>query len=223
MVIKTGIPSPDEAGIEVKLNRDEYIIATTTGLNRAEAHTRATPVGKTALRSHSEGAIGEMMVCKHLGIPFNNVITGEYPGDVDVKILDYRVDVKATNYWDDPVLLVKQKVAESEDAKSDMYINVRLRDEGRIPHRGEIMGFISRDNMLDRFVPRNWPENTPWPNYAIEWGSYNLFEKFEERLPDYERENPIVRRSTADIIEHIDFSFLGYGDPPKQTAFGEWL
>lgn len=208
----------DKKSVRVELDKDEYTLAITTGVNRAESHPDSTPMGKSndAIRSHPEGAVGEMMVCKYFGVNFDNTIkeTGIYPGDTDLMIGDKQVDVKGTTWIDDPYLLVKKKLAHI--AESDIYIAVMMDGEGDIPHVGHIVGWAWHSVLIQQ-EPQDFPPKYPHMNYTQDWKTLNnireLWEEFSD--DDIERESPIVRESTSDVLEEMDTEWLSSSEKRK--------
>lgn len=154
-----------EKSIEVELSYDKYQYALGYGARRSASYVDYgvdTARSKSVHRTHLEGAVGEMMVCKHFGVNFDDrVIKGGDEGN-DLDIGGESVDVKANTY-ENPDLQVK-----TSSTKSDIYILVHLVCDpiDPIPMSGKIVGYMRKEDVLE-YEPGRY--TTDLEGYSINW------------------------------------------------------
>lgn len=211
--------------VEIELNRDEYMLAVATGVIRAEIYDN-TPRGKDeegekkdSLQTSVEGAIGEMIVCKFLGVNFNSSVTDIYTGDSDIVIGDIIIDVKSSVGYDEPWLIVKENLVRNGEA--EYYVCVYL-EEGLIPYKGTIIGWKRSDWLENNLEPTRKFKNKPlhFYNYVIDQRTQNYIYDLVKELPYSGREENIVEQNIGELLERIDLNFLGYN--MRQTGVNEW-
>lgn len=204
-----------DKAVPVTLSKDEYVLAILSGVNTLESNIKPTPIGKSGILSHAEGALGEMMVCKYFGVRFNNSVSDEYPGDIDYLIGDYKIDVKAT-LSNNARLRVKKALVENGDA--NIYVNVKLKSneieygqEGKtryaFPYRGEIVGWKTSDWLENNLNPTDRNGKLRFLNYLLDWSDQNNIRELKDMIGDIEEEETIVTPA-ADIMKYMDTNWI---------------
>lgn len=210
---------PEKRSIGVELSKDEYLLAITTGINRAEAHLTSTPMNKKdGVESHCEGAVGEMLVCKWFKVNFDNSVeeTGIYPGDTDIRIGGVLIDVKAVTYQGNPWLLVKKNLIENGEA--EIYINVLLEESESIPHRGEILGWRTSDWIQEHKKPKRKPRE--FLNYISRWSDLRYTEDLYDKLDGEYDEEDTVRENVTGVLQFVELDWLTNG--MDKTPLNKW-
>jgi len=162
-----------DMGVAVSLTIKEYRKATKYGSMRAKSYIEdgyGTPRGGKGLDTvHKEGAVGEMMVCTHYGVEFDErVIDGGDEGS-DIRLDGERVDVKATT---ESVPYLRARKSKVEEAEVDRYMLVKLEPEyGGVASKGFIIGHISSEWLKENITPKRAPRDIL--NYNLSWDRLN--------------------------------------------------